>query len=86
LVEESKRRGKQDREFELPDTNIFADNRYFDVAVEYIKADVSDILMQITVTNRGPETAALELLPTLWFRNTWACVDMITQTRNLFRR
>ncbi|MBN8652451.1 MAG: glucosidase [Cytophagales bacterium] len=72
LVEESKRRGKQDREFELIDTNIFAEDRYFDVAVEYIKADVSDILMQITVTNRGPEAAALELLPTLWFRNTWA--------------
>jgi hypothetical protein len=76
LVEESKRRGKQDREFELIDTNIFAEDRYFDVAVEYIKADVSDILMQITVTNRGPEAAALELLPTLWFRNTWAwCGD-----------
>lgn len=72
LVEESKRRGKQDREFELIDTNIFAEDRYFDVAVEYIKADVSDILMQITVTNRGPEAAAIELLPTLWFRNTWA--------------
>ncbi len=72
LLEESKRRGKQHREFELTDTNIFADNRYFDVAVEYAKADVSDMLMQITVTNRGPESAALELLPTLWFRNTWA--------------
>lgn len=72
LVEESKRRGKHDREFELPDTNIFADNRYFDVSVEYIKADVCDMLIQITVTNRGPETAALELFPTLWFRNTWA--------------
>jgi len=72
LAEESKRRGKHDREFELTDTNIFAENRYFDVAVEYIKADVSDMLMQITVTNRGPEAAALELLPTLWFRNTWA--------------
>ncbi|MCW5910375.1 MAG: glucosidase [Cyclobacteriaceae bacterium] len=72
LAEESKRRGKHDREFELTDTNIFADNRYFDVAVEYAKADVCDILMQVTVTNRGPETAAIEVLPTLWFRNTWA--------------
>jgi len=72
LVEESKRRGKHDREFELTDTNIFADNRYFDVAVEYSKADTCDVLMQITVTNRGPETAGIELLPTLWFRNTWA--------------
>ncbi|MBX2901379.1 MAG: glucosidase [Cyclobacteriaceae bacterium] len=72
LVEESKRRGKLDREFELIDTNIFAENRYFDVVVEYIKADVCDVLMQITVTNHGPEAAALELLPTLWFRNTWA--------------
>lgn len=72
LVEESKRRGKHDREFELTDTNIFANNRYFDVAIEYAKADVSDMLMRITVTNRGPEAAAIELLPTLWFRNTWA--------------
>lgn len=72
LVEESKRRGKQDREFELTDTHIFADNKYFDVEIEYAKADVSDLLMQVTVTNRGPETAAIELLPTLWFRNTWA--------------
>jgi len=72
LVEESKRRGKHDREFELTDTNIFADNRYFDVAIEYAKADVCDMLMRITVTNRGPEAAAIELLPTLWFRNTWA--------------
>ncbi|MCE7864618.1 MAG: glucosidase [Bacteroidetes bacterium CHB5] len=72
LVEETKRRGKHDREFELTDTNIFADNRYFDVAIEYAKADVSDMLMRITVTNRGPEAAAIELLPTLWFRNTWA--------------
>lgn len=72
LVEESKRRGKHDREFELTDTNIFANNRYFDVAIEYAKADVSDMLMRISVTNRGPEAAAIELLPTLWFRNTWA--------------
>lgn len=72
LKEENSRRGKQDREFELIDTGIFADNRYFDVGVTYAKADVNDLLMQITVTNRGAETAPIEILPTLWFRNTWA--------------
>jgi hypothetical protein len=72
LVEENRKRSKQDREFELIDTGIFADNRYFDVEVTYAKADASDMLMQIRVTNRGAEAAALDVLPTLWFRNTWA--------------
>lgn len=71
LVEENRKRGKQDREFELIDTGIFASNRYFDVEVTYAKADTSDMLMQIRVTNRGAEAAALDVLPTLWFRNTW---------------
>lgn len=71
LIEESKRRGKQDPEFELFDTGIFSDNRYFDVEVAYAKADAKDMLIKITVTNRGAESAALDVLPTLWFRNTW---------------
>ena len=54
------------------DTGVFAEDRYFDVQVEYAKAAPEDILIRITVTNRGPETAPLHLLPTLWFRNTWS--------------
>ncbi len=54
------------------DTGVFAGNRYFDVFIEYAKADVEDILIKITAVNRGPEPATLHLLPSLWFRNTWA--------------
>ena len=72
LVEENRRRGKMDAEFELIDTGIFADDRYFDVTVEYAKADREDLLIRITAANRGPDPASLHLLPTLWFRNTWS--------------
>ncbi|HZT98038.1 MAG TPA: hypothetical protein VFA10_00150 [Ktedonobacteraceae bacterium] len=72
LIEENARRGRQDPEFELLDTGIFADNRYFDVCVEYAKAAPQDILICISAINRGPEAATLHLLPTLWFRNTWS--------------
>src|SRR5262249_34664990 len=72
LVAENGRRGKDQPEFELLDTGVFAENRYFDVFMEYAKADVEDILIQITAINRGPERASLQLLPTLWFRNTWS--------------
>ncbi|MFZ0802023.1 MAG: glucosidase, partial [Terriglobales bacterium] len=72
LVEENRRRDKSQPEFELLDTGIFDDNRYFDVFVEYGKADTEDILIKITVANRGPEAANLRLLPTVWFRNTWS--------------
>src|SRR5438876_512799 len=72
LVDENRRRGKNQPEFELLDTGVFDDNRYFDVFVEYAKAEVEDILIKITVANRGPETANLRLLPTAWFRNTWS--------------
>ncbi len=61
-----------DPEFELIDTGIFADDRYFDVFVEYAKADADDVLMRVTVYNRGPEAASLVLLPQVWFRNTWS--------------
>jgi len=72
LVEENRRRGKNDREFELLDTGVFDENRYFDVTTEYAKAGVEDILIKITVTNHGPAEAELALLPTVWFRNTWS--------------
>jgi hypothetical protein len=72
LVAENRRRGKNDGEYELLDTGVFDEDRYFDVFVEYAKGDVEDILIKITVTNRGPESAPLRLLPTIWFRNTWS--------------
>jgi hypothetical protein len=72
LVEENRRRSKNDPEYELLDTGVFAEDRYFDVVVEYAKGDVEDILIKITATNRGPESAPLRLLPTIWFRNTWS--------------
>jgi len=72
LIDENRRRGKDDPEFELLDADAFGDDRYFDVTVEYAKGSPTDILIRITVANRGPEQASLDLLPTLWFRNTWA--------------
>jgi len=72
LVEENKRRGRRDFEFELVDTGIFSGDRYFDVFVEYAKAAPDDILVRISAHNRGPDAATLQLLPTLWFRNTWS--------------
>ena len=72
LAEENKRRGVGQPEFELLDTGLFDENRYFDVDIEYAKADTDDILMQVTVTNHGPETAELHLLPQLWARNIWS--------------
>src|SRR3954470_20564354 len=72
LVEENRRRTKSDPEFELLDTGVFDDNRYFDVFVEYAKAGPEDVLVRITAHNRGPDGAELHLLPTLWFRNRWS--------------
>ena len=72
LLEENRRRGKNDPEFELADTGVFDGNRYFDVFAEYAKNSPNDLLIRITVANRGPEPASLHLLPTLWFRNTWS--------------
>ncbi|HVZ07721.1 MGH1-like glycoside hydrolase domain-containing protein [Rhodopila sp.] len=71
LIEENARRGQDQREYELTDTGVFAENRYFDVTVEYAKASPEDVLIRITVANRGPEAADLQVLPTLWARNTW---------------
>ncbi len=72
LVDENRRRSKHEPEFELLDTGVFDDNRYFDVFVEYAKATSEDILIRITAHNRGPQAAELHLLPTIWFRNTWS--------------
>ena len=72
IVAETRRRGKHDPEYELLDTGVFNDNRYFDVVAEYAKAAPDDIYIRITVTNHGPETATLQLLPTLWYRNSWS--------------
>jgi hypothetical protein len=72
LVETNRRRGRHEPEYELLDTGVFAEDRYFDVFVEYAKAAPDDILVRISATNHGPEAAELHLLPTLWFRNTWS--------------
>jgi hypothetical protein len=72
LVEENRRRGRDDFEFELLDTGVFAGDRYFDVFVEYAKAAPDDLLIVVEVVNRGPDPAPLHVLPTVWFRNTWS--------------
>ncbi|MBW4636317.1 MAG: glucosidase [Iphinoe sp. HA4291-MV1] len=72
LVVENQRRSRQEPEFELLDTGVFDESRYFDVFVEYAKNSAEDILIQIQVVNQGPEAKTLHLLPTLWFRNTWS--------------
>jgi hypothetical protein len=72
LVETNRRRGKLEREYELLDTGAFDGGRYFDVFVEYAKATPEDVLVRITVCNRGPVEAPIEVLPHLWFRNTWS--------------
>ena len=72
LQEENRRRGRHDSEFELIDTGIFNENRYFDVVVEYAKVGPRDVLMQVTAHNRGPDAAELHMLPTVWFRNSWS--------------
>ena len=72
LVQTNGRRGRKDMEYELLDTGIFEDDRYFDVVVEYAKQGPTDILIQISISNRGPDPATLHLLPTLWFRNIWS--------------
>ncbi len=72
LVETNARRSREEFEYELLDTGVFADDRYFDVFLEYAKEGPDDILINVTVHNRGPEAARLRVLPTLWFRNTWS--------------
>ena len=72
LIEENKRRTRHEPEYELLDTGIFDDDAYFDVFIEYAKGDFNDILLRITAHNRGKVDAPLHILPTIWFRNTWA--------------
>jgi hypothetical protein len=72
LVAENARRGRHDPEFELADTGVLAEGRFFDIVVEYAKSGPNDILISITATNRGPQAAPLHILPTAWFRNTWS--------------
>src|SRR6201997_3052554 len=71
IVRTNQNRSRRELEFELIDTGVFNDNRYFDVFVEYAKADPNDVLIRLTVINRGPDPAPLHVLPTVWFRNTW---------------
>jgi len=72
LVAENRRRNREEPEYELVDTGIFGENRYFDITVEYAKAAPDDIVIRLAATNRGPEAAPIHVLPTLWFRNTWS--------------
>ena len=72
LVETNRRRSREEMEYELLDTGVFNDDRYFDVFVEYAKAGPEDILVRITAANRGPDASEIHLLPTLWFRNDWS--------------
>ena len=71
LIEVNRRRTRDEAEFELIDTGVFDGDRYFDIVIEYAKADVDDVLIRITATNRGPDRAPLHILPSVWFRNTW---------------
>jgi hypothetical protein len=86
LVETNRQRGKDAPEYELIDTGVFTDNRYFDIVVEYAKAGFDDILIRISATNRGPDAAELHLLPTLWFRNTWSWGQPDADARPALRR
>ena len=79
LISTNARRDKQDMEYELLDTGVFDEDRYFDVVVEYAKNAPDDILMLVTAHNRGPDPATLHLLPTLWFRNTWSWGDAVAK-------
>src|SRR5215469_5923308 len=82
LVEDNRRHGLGAPEFELIDTGVFNDDRYFDVFAEYAKASENDILIRLTIANRGPEKATLHLLPTLWFRNTWSWGSIPEESTN----
>lgn len=72
LVAENRRRSRKEPEYELVDTGVFAESRYFDVSIEYAKASADDLLIRLEITNRGPDPAPLDVLPTVWFRNNWA--------------
>jgi hypothetical protein len=84
LIDENRRRSRLDPEWELLDSGVFAEERYFDVVVEYAKASPTDTLVRISVTNQGPDHANLHLIPTLWFRNTWAWGDDHSERPHLY--
>ena len=86
LINTNRQRGKLDPEYELIDTGVFDGDRYFDVFIEYAKAGPRDILVRITAANRGPDPGELHLLPTLWFRNTWASADKHEQRPMIYRQ
>src|SRR5436305_15157201 len=86
ICDENRRRTRHDPEYELADTGVFADNRYFDVFIEYAKATHEDILIQITVHNRGADAALLRLLPSIWFRNTWSWDSVPPDPRPVLRK
>jgi hypothetical protein len=86
LVETNRRRTRNEFEYELLDTGVFNEDRYFDVFVEYAKEAPEDILIKITVCNRGPEASDLHVLPTLWFRNTWASWEARPSDKPVLRR
>src|SRR6185312_866460 len=79
LLEINRQRSRNEPEYELIETGVFDEDRYFDVYVEYAKETPEDILIRISVFNRGPQTATLHLLPTLWFRNIWAWWPVTTK-------
>jgi hypothetical protein len=81
LIEESRRRGRHEPEFELLDAGVFDDDRYWDVFVEYAKASTDDLLLLVTIHNRGPELATIHVLPQLWFRNTWSWKEKSSKPR-----
>src|SRR5262245_40867271 len=83
LVRTNRRRNKLELEYELLDTGIFNDNRYFDIFVEYAKASAQELLVRISVWNRGPAAASLHVLPTWWFRNTWSWSKSATAKPNI---
>ena len=86
LVQENARRDRQQPEFEIIDTGIFDADRYFDVDIEYAKAGADDILLRLTINNRGPDEAAIHVLPQVWFRNTWSWVTDRAKTLARARR
>ncbi len=86
LVNTNRNRSRTQSEYELLDTGVFNEDRYFDVFVEYAKGSPEDVLIKITIANRGPETAKLDVLPTLWYRNNWASWTVKPSAKPMLRK
>ena len=84
LRDENRRRSRNEKEYELVDTGIFSDNRFFDMEVEYAKADAEDLFIRLTITNQSDSSSELHLLPSLWYRNTWSWGDRQASRPNLY--